>query len=147
MISRREMVTAGVLGTLATTAAPEPAAAQDAELRQTLREGLSKIEGSLDSTRSVLDRGLLGPNVDAGSIARIRGSMTTHVRSAGKFPDFMEIGMNLFYDVYDWHIRYQQQIQVIRIAEQRFAIQFMFTQLVVRWEMDANYMGVPYDRG
>jgi len=147
MISRREMVTAGVLGTLATTAAPEPAAAQDSELRQTMREGLSKIEGSIDATRTVLDRGLLGPNVDAGSISRIRGSLTLHVRSAGKFPDFMEIGMNLFYDVYDWHIRYQQQIQVIRIAEQRFAIQFMFTQLVVRWEMDANYMGVPYDRG
>ena len=42
----------------------------------------------------------------------------------------MEIGVDVFYDVYDWHVRHQQQIQITRIAEQRLAIQFMFTQLI-----------------
>ena len=58
----------------------------------------------------------------------------------------MEIGTSLFYDVYDWHVRHAQQIQIIRLADQRFAIQFMFTQLIVRWEQDANYLGTPFDR-
>jgi hypothetical protein len=89
----------------------------------------------------------VGPGVAAGPIALVRDRFTTHMRSAGKFPDFMEIGLNVFYAVYDWHVRYNQQIQVTRIAEQRFAIQFMFTQLIVRWEQDPNFLGVPFDRG
>ena len=35
----------------------------------------------------------------------------------------------------------QQQINISRIAEQRMAIQFMFTQLVLRWENESNYIG------
>lgn len=52
----------------------------------------------------------------------------------------------MFHDVYDWHVRQQQQIQITRIAEQRLAIQFMFTQLVLRWENGSNYVGTPFDR-
>ena len=88
-----------------------------------------------------------GPGLNAGAIGRIRDRLTTHLRAAGKFPEFLEIGTSLFYDVYDWHVRHGQQIQITRIADQRFAIQFMFTQLIVRWEQDANYLGTPFDRG
>jgi hypothetical protein len=70
----------------------------------------------------------------------------THIRSAGKFPDFLEIGVDVFYQVYDWHVRHNQQIQITRVAEQRFAIQWMFTQLILRWEQDPKYIGVPFDR-
>jgi hypothetical protein len=59
----------------------------------------------------------------------------------------MEIGVDVFYEVYDWHVRHQQQIQITRIAEQRFAIQWMFTQLILRYEQDPKYLGIPFDRG
>ena len=52
----------------------------------------------------------------------------------------------MFYDVYGWHVRNQQQINISRIGEQRMAIQFMFTQLVLRIENESNYIGTPYDR-
>ncbi len=52
----------------------------------------------------------------------------------------------MFFDVYDWHVRMQQQIQISRLADQRMAIQFMFTQLILRWENAESYVSQAYDR-
>jgi len=151
MISRREVVTAGVLGTLASStgadlsaeaaAAKAEAAQDDAGIIRALREinqELQRLGGVLDNTSKVTAGGFLG---------EIRLRYTLHLRASGKFPDFMEIGTDPFYEVYDWHIRHQQPIQVTRISEQRFAIQWMFTQLIVRFEVESKFLGVPFDRG
>lgn len=143
MISRREMVTAGVLGTLAGT--PEEAVAAERQDEGTAR-AVTQATAALQNINTTLDNGLLGPNVAFGFLSDIRARYTTHVRSAGKFPDFLEIGVDVFYQVYDWHVRHNQQIQITRVAEQRFAIQWMFTQLILRWEQDPKYIGVPFDR-
>jgi hypothetical protein len=144
MISRREAMGAGLLATFTTPPAPEATQSRgdDAETAKALK-GLGDEMRSISTT---LEQGLVGPSVAAGAIGRIRERLSIHMKTAGKFPEFMEIGLNVFYEVYDWHVRYQQQIQITRIAEQRFAIQFMFTQLIVRWEQDNNYLGVPFDR-
>ena len=146
MISRREVVTAGVLGSLtgsAATAEPAQGAQDDAQTRAVLNRMVQEMQ----RISTTLEQGLRGPGLDAGPIADIRTRLTTHLRSAGKFPDFMEIGTTIFYAVYDWHVRHAQQIQITRLADQRFTIQFMFTQLIVRWEQDPNFLGVPFDRG
>jgi hypothetical protein len=145
MISRREVVTAGVLGSLTGSAVTAEASQGGQDDGQT-RAVLTRIQQELDTINSTLEAGLRGPGLSAGTIGRIRERLTLHLRSAGKFPEFLEIGTSLFYDVYDWHVRHAQQIQIIRLADQRFAIQFMFTQLIVRWEQDANYLGTPFDR-
>ena len=147
MISRREMVTAGVLGSLTGSAGTAEASQGGSQDDAQTRAVLSRIEQDLQRISTTLEQGLRGPGLDAGPIAEIRSRLTVHIRAAGKFPEFMEIGTNIFYAVYDWHVRYAQQIQITRIADQRFAIQFMFTQLIVRWEQDANYLGTPFDRG
>jgi len=146
MISRREVVTAGVLGSLTGSAVTAEASQNDQDEAQ-MRAILNRMVSEMQRMNTTLGQGLVGPGLDAGPIADIRARFTVHVRSAGKFPDFLEIGTNLFYAVYDWHVRHGQQIQITRIAEQRFAIQFMFTQLIVRWEQDLNFIGVPFDRG
>ena len=147
MISRREVVTAGMLGTLSNAAMAAPEESQSSSQGdQGAERQLGQIQKVLSNLNSTVDSGLRGPGLNAGFIVDIRERFTIHLRSSGKFPDFMEIGIAPFYDVYDWHVRHSQQIQIIRIAEQRFAIQFMFTQLVVRWEQDRRYLGQPYDR-
>ena len=144
MISRREVVTAGVLGSLTgTTATGEPSQQDDAQTRAVM----NRLVQELQRINATLEQGLSGPSLDAGPIDDIRTRLTTHLRAAGKFPEFMEIGTTHFYAVYDWHVRHAQQIQITRIADQRFAIQFMFTQLIVRWEQDPNFLGIPFDRG
>lgn len=147
MISRREMVTAGVLGSITASAAPAEAAAEQGQDADAIRGGLKSIDEQLTKMNSTLDYGQRGPGVVNGFMSEIRNRYTTHIRSAGKFPEFMEIGLDVFYDVYDWHVRYGVPIQITRISEQRFAIQWMYTQLILRWEQDPRYLGTPFDRG
>ena len=144
MISRREVVTAGVLGTLATSGPAESAEMQSDTAA--LREGFKMLESRLNDLRAVVDQGLRGNSMNFGGVGRVREVIEKYTKASGKFPEYCDIGLGVFYDVYDWHVRNQQQIQVTRIADQRMAIQFMFTQLIVRWESDSNFVGVPFDR-
>lgn len=143
MISRREAMGAGLIATLATPAAGEAAQSRDSDAEAV--KALRDIHGGLESVSTAVETGL--PGVSSGVIGRVRERFTIHIKAAGKFPDFMEVGVAVFYDIYDWHVRYQQPIQITRIAEQRFAIQFMFTQMILRWEHDTTYLGIPFDRG
>ena len=142
MISRREVVTAGVLGTLAGSS---PAAA--AELQQdvqTLKEGFKSLSSSLDDLQTSIDQGLRGNSMNFGNIGQLKGVIQKYARLSGKFPDYCDIGIDVFYDVYDWHIRHNQQVQLARVSDNRIMILFMFTQLILRWENDSNFIGVPF---
>ena len=147
MISRRDVVTAGVLGTLSNAAMAAPEEAQTSQGDAGVQANLSQIRNELRDMKGVLEDGMRRSGLGFGNIGLIREKLTLHLRSSGKFPDFCEIGTTYFYEVYDWHVKHGQQIQITRIADQRFAIQFMFTQLVVRWESDPTFIGQPYDRG
>ena len=88
--------------------------------------------------------GLRGNSMDTGGVAVVKARIQDYAKASGRFPDYCDIGLAVFYDVYDWHARNQQQITIARLAEQRLSIQFMLTQLVLRWENDVNYVGAPY---
>lgn len=61
------------------------------------------------------------------------------------FPEYIDVGTDVFYEAYDWHVRHQQPLQLSRQAGSRVAIVFMFTQLVLRPEQERTFIGVPYD--
>jgi hypothetical protein len=143
MISRREVVTAGVLGTLATAGPAEAAVTQDA---QALKDAMKGLEDKVADLRNTLEQSLRGSSMNYGNVGQVKSKLEAYAKNSGKFLDWCEIGLSVFTDVYDWHVRNQQQINITRIAEQRLAIQFMFTQLILRWENDPTYVGTPYDR-
>jgi len=144
MISRREVVTAGVLGTLATTGPAEASGLQQADA-QAIREGLNALNDKLNELKLSLEQGLRGNSMNFGGVGVVKSRIEQYAKTSGKFPDFCDIGLSVFTDVYDWHVRNQQQISIQRVSE-RLAIQFMFTQLILRWENDLNYVGTPFDR-
>ena len=53
--------------------------------------------------------------------------------------------MSVFYDIYDWHVKHRLVPEVVRVLDNRMAIKFMFTYLIVRSDQD-TYIGVPYDK-
>jgi len=148
MISRREVVTGGVLGSLSASALAEAgqgrATNRDSE---GVANELANIKDELSKIKDVLDDGLRKSSLahDA-AISRLRDTFQVFLKANGKFPEFCEIGSDVFYTVYDWHVKHQQQINIMRLGESRMAIQFMFTQLVLRWEQNGNFIGIPYDR-
>jgi hypothetical protein len=142
MISRREVMTTGVLGTLAS--ANPPALAEIQADVQALKDGFKNVEQSVDALKSSIDQGLRGSSMNFGNVGRVSSEIQKYAKTSGKFPEYCDIGLGVFYDVYDWHVRHNQQIQIARIADQRIMILFMFTQLILRWENDSSYVGVPY---
>ena len=144
MMSRREVVTAGVLGTLSSGVAP--AGAQTEQSDAGVRQALVDIKTQLEEMKGHLHTGLIASSFSASRVGQVKDRIELYLKSSGKFPEFCDIGTGVFYDVYDWHVKHQQQITVTRLADQRLMIQFMFTQLVLRWENDSNYIGAPFDK-
>lgn len=142
MLSRRELFTAGVAGLSAGT---PTAAATSAIEQEATREGQREISRAIGEVESALQRWQL-PSLSFGIIGKVRGLMEQFLRSHSKFPDYMEVGPGVFIDIYDWHIKHQQQLVVTRLADGRYTMQFMFTSLILRPEQESGYVGYPYDR-
>lgn len=145
MISRREVVTAGVLGTLSSGASASPAEAvqQDGPV---IRAGLTEIKTQLEDLAEEVQAGLISSSLDIGRVGQVKSRIETYLKTSGKFPEFMDIGTSVFFDIYAWHVKQQQQINITRLGEQRMMIPFIFTQLILRWEQDSNYISAPYDK-
>ena len=145
MLSRRELITAGVAGSLSSN--PAAAATSTAVEQDTTREGQREIARAIGDVEDALRDGLLGPSLSAGHVGKIRGLMEQYLRSNGKFPDYFEVGSIVFLELYDWHIRHRQQLIVTRQPDNRYMLQFMFSNVILRPEQDPTYIGNPYDKG
>ena len=143
MISRREVITASVFGSVA-AARPAEADTQSAAETQAIKELSKTLDDKFDALLNSIDQGLRGNSMTFGNVGSVKTKIENYAKTSGRFPEYCDIGLSVFYDVYDWHIRHQQPISISRVTEQRVAIQFMFTQLVVRPENDLNYIGTPY---
>ena len=80
-----------------------------------------------------------------GRINQIREQQRIWLRANHKYPDFIEVGVNVWDALYDWHVRYQQPINMSRAADGRYLIAFMFTTFILRPDQDPNYVGPPFD--
>ena len=148
MMSRREVVAAGVLGTLssATTVVSAEAALAQTPESAALAQGLSNLRSQLEELNRLVTQGFVAPSLSVGLVGNVKSRIELYLKTSGKFPEFCDVGTSVFFEVYDWHVKHQQQIQITRMGDQRLMIQFMFTQLILRWENDSNYIGTPFDK-
>jgi hypothetical protein len=151
MLTRRDVVTGvGALGAVAVAPgsgdAAADAAAQSAGDPQ-LAQGLRDIRSQMKDIRDVLDVAIRENTLSFGAVSKLRTLFEQFIRASGKFPDYCDIGTGVFYDIYDWHVKHVQPIQITRQQDNRVAIRFMFTTLVVRQEQESSFIGIPYDRG
>lgn len=161
MMTRRALVATGALGALSAAAgeasmadpaavgtpAPAEAAVAGQPADVVSAQALREIRAELAELRRTLAEGLLGPSLSAGgSVTELRRQFGIFLRSNQKFPDYCEVGSGVFTDLYDWHVRHGQSLEVTR-QDGRMALRFMFTWLVLRPDQDAAFVGIPYDRG
>jgi hypothetical protein len=134
MVERRNLVgggfAAGITALVAAAATPD-AAAQDAEVAR-----------AANQMRILLERQYDGPWT---GVAQIRNQQRIWLRTTQKFPDFIEIGVGIWESLYDWHVRFQQQLNVSRAADGRYVMAFMFTTLILRTDVDPSYVGPAFD--
>ena len=78
-------------------------------------------------------------------VARVRQQQRTWLMSARKYPDFLEIGIDVWDNLYDWHVVYQQPLNVSRLADGRYAMLFSFTTLLLRPDQNPDFVGYAFD--
>jgi hypothetical protein len=141
MLSRRDLLTAGVAGGLTNAGTGSLLPAQPGQT-----EALNEIADAVEAIDRSIDEALLSNNTAFGNVARLRTQYETYFRTTQRFPEFIDIGLSVFMEVYDWHIKNRQQLTVTRGPDSRYWIRYMFTTLVLRGEQEANYIGVAYEK-
>ena len=141
MVERRQLVGGGIVAGLTALMGESSASAAAAVSEDSLQisgsiDQLRKtFEGQFDQTYTTLWRG----------VTRIRQQQRTWLKSTMKFPDFIEIGIEVWDNVYDWHVAHQQPLSMGRAGDGHYTMTFMFTTLVLRPEQAPDYVGFPFD--
>ena len=134
-MQRRNLVGGGMLaGAAALLGDAKPAAgAEDDDDRATAR-AIDRLKGSLENRLAI-----------SPELERIREQQRVFLKSNHKFPDFIEIGIDVWESVYDWHVRHQQPLTATRAADGRYVMTVMFTLLILRPDQASNYVGYGFD--
>ena len=138
MLARRRMLGTTLFGGFLGAAIPaSPASEQNAQTsdRQMMEvvDALKEIKKSLDSPQSFTE------------IAGIRQKQVDYLKATNKFPDFIDVGLDVWFAVHDWHIKHLQQLVLGRDGSGRYTITLMSTQLVMRPDLVSTFISAPYD--
>ena len=79
-------------------------------------------------------------------IAQIREQQRIWLRANHRYPDFIEIGIDIWDALYDWHVRHQQPVSMTRTTDGRYVMPFMFTTFILRPDAMPDYIGPPFDQ-
>jgi hypothetical protein len=145
MVTRRELFTTGALGAFSATAS-EGARAEAQSNEDISAQALRGIHEQLRQIHQVLDDSLGRNSLAFGVIGPIRRQFEQFLRSNQKYPDYCEVGPAVFTDLYDWHVKNTQPIQTQRV-DNRLAIRFMFTWMILLPHQDPGFLGIPFDKG
>ena len=137
---RREMMGGGFLAGVAAMIAPkvEAAGQQDSD-DTTVARAIDKLREAVERQQ---DACFLGP---CNAIKQVRSAQLVFLKANQKFPDFIDVGTDLWHEVWDWHVKNQQQIGITRLPDGRYGLGFMFTTLVMRPENPGSYISFGYD--
>lgn len=138
MMERRNLVGGGLLAGAAALlgeGVPAAAAAQRGD------NDVDAVVSAIDRLKDAVQQRLAVPP----ELRRIRDQQHTYLKSNQKFPDFIEVGIDIWESVHDWHVRHQQPISMTRAADGRYVMTVMFTTLILRPDQAGNYVGFAFD--
>jgi len=139
MLARRRMLGTTLFGGLLGAAIPahEPA---DQSGQMSERQ-MTEIVNALQDVRKAIEAPR-GPFVE---ILPIRQKQLDYLRATNKFPDFIDVGLDVWFAVHDWHVKHLQQPALGRDSNGRYTITLMGTQLIMRPDLVPGFISAPYD--
>lgn len=134
MVNRRSLLSGGLVAGAGAMIASEPAvASQQADGQQ--------VANAIDALRESIERGFrVSPE-----LSRIREHQRIFLKANQKFPDFIEVGISVWENVYDWHVRHQQPLNMTRGSDGHYVMTVMMTTLVLRPDQSDTFIGFGFD--
>jgi hypothetical protein len=143
-MERRNVIGGALAGLTSVFAAPD--AGEPAQRASANNENDELVAAAIDDLRKSLERQFdaceLGP---CAPIDAIRQQQRVFLRSSQKYPDFIEVGLEVWESVYDWHLKHRQAVNAGRLPDGRYAMVFMFTNLLLRPDQAGSYVGYGFD--
>ena len=84
---------------------------------------------------------VLRPYGDPALLENIREVQRVYLRTNQKFPEYIEIGITVWEQLYDWHVRTQQALSIVRLPNGRYAMQALLSTFVLRPDAQPSYVG------
>ena len=138
MVARRDVIGGGlVTGLAAAFGGPAGGEAQrdpSADLAQL------KVADAIDQLRQSIER-----RNDSADVAHIRAQQRTFLRANQKFPDFIDVGIDVWERLQDWHIRTGQAVMIARTNDGHYAMPFGMTTLLLQPQQTGAYISWGYD--
>lgn len=142
MVKRRDLLGGGILGGILGGMAEDSEAvqAQQQPRQQTVVEDFSGVVDAINNLEKEIAR-----QNSFLDIAPIREVQRNFLRVNLHMPNYIEVGAGLWFTLYDWHVRWQQPLNLSRDLLGRYTISYLGTAIVLRPEMPDQYLSAPYD--
>lgn len=146
-MERRAVVGGSLLAGLSTLMSPAAlAAGTSAEAASAAAGDLEGVSDSIDQLRLTVEHQFATVYTDKWQgVARVRQQQHTWMRSTQKYPDFIEVGLDIWDNIYDWHVVYQQPVNMTRTSDGRYTMVFMYTTLLLRPDQALDFVGFAFD--
>jgi hypothetical protein len=139
-MNRRMAIGSGLLaglGSAALAPSSEAAAANDGD--QVVAGALREIENTLQRQAEESRNG------HWRVVRQVQEQQRTFLKASHRYPEFIEVGPRAWEALIEWHVREHQTLNVTRVADGRYAMSFLFTTVLLRPELDDNYVSFGFD--
>ena len=137
MLSRRELLSGAALGGTPTLMGVE--AGQDGQSMQEVARVLEDIRDELEAARTTCSVAICRP------VAELRRHQRVFLKSSLKFPNLIEVGIDVRERVQDWQLETRQTVGIGRQPDGVYTLVFGPTTLLLRPDAADDFIGYPYD--
>jgi len=138
MVERRDVIGGGLVAGLA-AAFGGPAEAQ--ARRDPVDDAADmKVADAIDKLRDAIER-----QYQSAEVAQIRIQQRTFLKANQKFPDYMDVGIDVWERMHDWHVRTSQPVNIVRTNDGRYGMVFGVTTLLLMPQQVGSYISWGYD--
>jgi len=135
MLSRRELIAGG---------AAVHMSRRDAGAAQRASDNDDGPE--LESIRDVLESIRGQHTILTPAVNQLRDRQRQFFRLNQRFPECIDVGIRIWEQMQDWHIRHLRPLNINRGGDGRWQMDFVLSVLVLKHELPENEVGQPYDR-
>ena len=140
MLARRRMLGTTLFGGLLGATIPASGSRTEQNAQMSERQTMEIVD-ALKDIRKAIDV----PQGPFTEIAGVRQKQVDYLKATNKFPEFIDVGLDVWFAIHDWHIKHLQQIVFGRDGNGRYTITLMGTQVVMRPDLVPSFISLPYD--
>ena len=137
MVSRRQVI-AGTLAAGAASLDARRLGATPASPNGARVQDSGKLDEILAEVRGLRSGVVPGAN----EVAMIRLARRTYLKTTGKFPEYLDVGIEVWEGLIDWYVATRQLVDVGRLPDGRYFVKFVGTNIVLRAEVPEGHIGV-----